>query len=475
MIDGNNGPCRKLYGAGLFLSFILFFFCFSMVARAEHVVCIDPGHGGDNLGAEYLGAALPEPLKGVTEKDLTLITSLAMKERLEKYEDVRVVMTRTDDRALSLEERAQIAAASGAEFLFCIHYNASASMRLYGSEVWVSPFGAEYAAGAQFGLIETKALESLGLVDRGVKTKISDKTGLDYYGILKHSREQGVPAAIIEHCHLDNPHDYGFYDTVEKLKRFGEIDADSAAEYLGLKSEALGKDFSGRVLANVPAPINPVSQDRTDPDFCLAELVSEDPASASCVVNISALDSDSRITYYTVSFDNGITESDYVTWPKGKDTFQVKIDVPSGIVPELVITAYNNYDLGTASPMIPLTSVVRKHAGEEEKSSGVSALGDSDGGDPSAGQEEGWQEEGIEGENSDSPIPYEETEAQKGYSRWAPEREALPIEEDHFFYFLEVSLVAVAILFGLFLTTLLFTALTSGGRRKQNRKQRYRA
>ena len=40
------------------------------------VVAIDPGHGGENLGAEC---------NGYTEKNLTMIVALAMKEELEKY------------------------------------------------------------------------------------------------------------------------------------------------------------------------------------------------------------------------------------------------------------------------------------------------------------------------------------------------------------------------------------------------------
>ena len=40
------------------------------------VIVIDPGHGGENLGAEY---------DGYTEKDMTLIVAKAMKKELEKY------------------------------------------------------------------------------------------------------------------------------------------------------------------------------------------------------------------------------------------------------------------------------------------------------------------------------------------------------------------------------------------------------
>ena len=74
-------------------------------AKAPVVVCIDPGHGGSNEGALY---------NGLKEKDLTLQIANAMYQELSLYEDVIVVMTRTADVDLTLEQRAQIAADVGA-------------------------------------------------------------------------------------------------------------------------------------------------------------------------------------------------------------------------------------------------------------------------------------------------------------------------------------------------------------------------
>ena len=421
-------------------------------ARAEHIICIDPGHGGENLGAEYLGAELPEELSGVTEKNLTLITALAMRDRLLQYDDVKVIMTRTEDLDLSLEERANIAKENGAEFLFSIHYNASASMRFYGSEVWISAFGQEYVKGRQFAQIETKALESLGLVDRGVKTRLSDQTGMDYYGIIKHSREADIPAVIIEHCYLDQPTDYEFYDSKEKLIRFGELDADCAAEFLGLSSSTLGIDHSGRVLPDIPEPITPVEQDRTDPDFCMVKILEEDPENATVTAEISAEDSDGILTYYTVSFNGGETESDYIPWPKGKDTIRVKLHVPDGIAPLLTITAYNNYDLECASEAIPLISVARAHEEAEEKE--ASAQKDA--------VPEDVPEEGQEiSDTEEHPDP-------DAYSRWAPPKKEEEGKKDSFLYFLEVSLVVVLLLFSMLLVTLFVGTL---GKKKKRRRR----
>ena len=75
------------------------------------VIVIDPGHGGDEEGGMY---------DSFVEKELTLVTAKAMKEELEKYEDVTVYLTRDDDRKMSLEERVAFAKEVQADFLFCL-------------------------------------------------------------------------------------------------------------------------------------------------------------------------------------------------------------------------------------------------------------------------------------------------------------------------------------------------------------------
>lgn len=95
----------------------------------ELVIVIDPGHGGEEEGGMY---------DSFVEKELTLITAKAMKEELEKYEDVTVYLTREDDRKLSLEERVTFAKEVQADFLFCLHYNLSKDHNtLFGAECWV--------------------------------------------------------------------------------------------------------------------------------------------------------------------------------------------------------------------------------------------------------------------------------------------------------------------------------------------------
>ncbi len=91
-------------------------------------IVIDPGHGGKDPGA-----------RGVTgdeEKAVTLAIAKQVAERLAKDHDVDVVLTRTGDETVSLEQRTAFANAQGADLFVSIHANASESRRAVGIETY---------------------------------------------------------------------------------------------------------------------------------------------------------------------------------------------------------------------------------------------------------------------------------------------------------------------------------------------------
>ena len=316
--------------------------------QSEVVVVIDPGHGGKNLGGEY---------GDYTEKDMTLVVANAMKEELEMYEGITVYMTRTDDRELSLDERCAFAESVDADFLFCLHFNMSGEHTLFGSECWVSAFGENYSKGYSFASIEIDMLQELGLYSRGIKTRLNDR-GIDYYGIIRHSVERDLPCVLIEHCHLDHENDQPFYDHDQKLKDFGVLDATAVAKYFGLRSETLGVDYSDYQNVEVPVPPYVVAPDRTEPDICLIEVSEQIMETGEVTVVLFADDYDSGMLYYTYSYDNGEHFSELQKWPdKSVDTFSFTIQVPPHIVPQIVVNAYNGYDLYTTSNMVSLPSM----------------------------------------------------------------------------------------------------------------------
>ncbi|MBN8920500.1 MAG: N-acetylmuramoyl-L-alanine amidase [Rhizobiales bacterium] len=82
------------------------------------VVVIDPGHGGLDAGTTAPG--------GEMEKAIVLDFASLLKERLERTEKFRVVMTRSDDSFIPLGERVRIARNAKAALFISIHADAIA-------------------------------------------------------------------------------------------------------------------------------------------------------------------------------------------------------------------------------------------------------------------------------------------------------------------------------------------------------------
>lgn len=312
------------------------------------VIVIDPGHGGENLGTTE---------NNHEEKSMTLVTALAMYEELLQYDNVEVYLTRTEDKEMSLKERAQFAKSVNADFLFSIHYNASEEHQAYGSEVWV-PMHSPYSGyGYQFGYEALTDMRQLGLFIRGIKTRPGDK-GLDYYGILRESVALDIPAVIIEHCHVDEARDEGFCDSEEKLRQFGRLDATAVARYFGLKSSSLNVDYSGYELVDATDEerLETLLNARTAPEECVIALADADYEAGTLTLSVSGVDSDSAILYYSYSTDGGATFGRREIWPESdaltggyKSNFLLELDIPPGVCPEVVVRAYNGFDMYTES------------------------------------------------------------------------------------------------------------------------------
>jgi len=92
-------------------------------------VVVDPGHGGTETGTRN------ETL-GVFEKELNLDVAIRVRDLLEN-EGVSVVMTRYDDRVVSLEDRLKIANRAKPALFASIHFNAAPNLDAEGIETYV--------------------------------------------------------------------------------------------------------------------------------------------------------------------------------------------------------------------------------------------------------------------------------------------------------------------------------------------------
>jgi N-acetylmuramoyl-L-alanine amidase len=92
-------------------------------------VVVDPGHGGKDFGA-------PGFFPGVHEKDVVLEIAKRLARKLREELGLEVVLTRSDDRYLTLEERTAFANTRNADLFVSIHTNASRDPRAYGTETY---------------------------------------------------------------------------------------------------------------------------------------------------------------------------------------------------------------------------------------------------------------------------------------------------------------------------------------------------
>lgn len=116
---------------------------------AHPLIVIDAGHGGRDLGA--VGA-------GVREKDVTLALALALRDELAAQGDIRVALTREDDRLLSLEQRPDIARRMEADLFLSIHADSAGdNQAVSGASVYTLSNRASSAAAARFARRENDA------------------------------------------------------------------------------------------------------------------------------------------------------------------------------------------------------------------------------------------------------------------------------------------------------------------------------
>ena len=190
------------------------------------VVALDPGHGGTDPGATS---------NGLNEADVNWKIAQACKAELEKYQNVRVYMTRTQNELPGLTERVRRAAEQGATVFVSIHIN-SATPSAHGAEVWY-PNDSNYnkdahTTGKELSQKILNELTALGLSDRGIKTKDTqtnskypDGSVRDYYTVIANARERGIPGIIVEHAFISNPEENKKLADDAFLRQLGQADA----------------------------------------------------------------------------------------------------------------------------------------------------------------------------------------------------------------------------------------------------------
>src|SRR5699024_11914511 len=79
------------------------------------VVVVDPGHGGRDSGTSADN--------GLDEKEVTLAVARLLHEKLQETDNIKSILTRGDDSAVTLRDRVRIAQDHRANLFLSIHAN----------------------------------------------------------------------------------------------------------------------------------------------------------------------------------------------------------------------------------------------------------------------------------------------------------------------------------------------------------------
>jgi N-acetylmuramoyl-L-alanine amidase len=151
-------------------------------------ICVDPGHGGKERGA--IGPS------NVPEKSINLGIGLKLRGLLEAA-GAHVIMTRADDRDVSLDERVRIANENNVDILLSVHNNSLPDGRdpwkeRGTSSYWYHPQSTELAR-----TLKTALVSALGLPELGNR-----------FQNLALCRPSCMPAVLAEVGFVINPEEY---------------------------------------------------------------------------------------------------------------------------------------------------------------------------------------------------------------------------------------------------------------------------
>ncbi len=134
------------------------------------LVVIDAGHGGRDPGS----VGETGDGESVSEKDIVLAISLALRDRLLEGGGIRVAMTREDDRLLPLPDRPEIARQLGADLFLSIHADSAGTRSdVSGASIYTLSAEASSEAAARFAARENNADVVNGLEIEGESEAVS--------------------------------------------------------------------------------------------------------------------------------------------------------------------------------------------------------------------------------------------------------------------------------------------------------------
>lgn len=142
----------------------------------KRVIVIDPGHGGTETGASGK--------EGTFEKDITLAIAYKLKGILETSTGVRVILTRSGDQVVPLDDRTALANNNKADLFVSIHANSTVHGYAKGTETYFLSTKATDDEARRAAAVENNAIglteEAVPEVDPDLKLILWDMAQTEY-------------------------------------------------------------------------------------------------------------------------------------------------------------------------------------------------------------------------------------------------------------------------------------------------------
>ncbi len=183
--------------------------------KEKYLICIDPGHGGDDPGSDYGGVR--------EEKVDNLKYALEVYNELNSRDGIEAIITRTTDVDLTNRERAEIANKAGADLYLALHRNHNGDPTACGVEVWVQD--AHAVVDDVLGYKIRSKLTKVGIQkDRGTQTGFTSSRQKNFE-IIEFTN---MTSCIVELGFISNDEDNELFD--ENYKKYAIAIADAAEE-----------------------------------------------------------------------------------------------------------------------------------------------------------------------------------------------------------------------------------------------------
>lgn len=163
------------------------------------IICIDPGHGGTAATDQYrVGPS------GEREEWVNLRVALKLHQMLEA-KGAKVIMTRTDDIFIPLENRSQIAKENKADVFVSVHHNATADSAVNFPIIYFHGNASENTASVSLGRYLAKTLREYLFTSETPVSLVSDFTVFAGAGASVLRNTYGIPAILAEASFFTNP------------------------------------------------------------------------------------------------------------------------------------------------------------------------------------------------------------------------------------------------------------------------------